>query len=203
MNKDKRKRAPPALIVIGGFAGTGKTSVSKRLSAEFSIPRRGSDTIGRTIRNSEGIKNGDAYWIAYDVLFRLGEEFIQSGISTILDLTMGWAFQWQHVDSITRRYPRTLVLPVILHCPYEKCIARIQQRHEANPDYYDPPELYTTESKILKTWEFLTCLDRPDIRFVDAGGPHNEVYEEVRKYVSTRLTTGKQQIRKESVLCKS
>jgi len=37
--------------------------------------------------------NGDAYWIAYDVLSRLCEEFVQSGITVVLDMTMGWAFQ--------------------------------------------------------------------------------------------------------------
>jgi len=44
MNKDKQKHPSPALIVVGGFAGTGKTAVSRRLSAELSIPRLGSDT---------------------------------------------------------------------------------------------------------------------------------------------------------------
>jgi len=85
----------PLLIAIGGFAGTGKTTVSRRLSRELPIPRLGSDTIGRTVKGSAGIKGGqvDAYWIAHDLLFRLCEEFIQSGVSMILDLTLGWQFQ--------------------------------------------------------------------------------------------------------------
>lgn len=192
MNKDKQKYLSPALIVIGGFAGTGKTAVSRRLASELSIPRLGSDTLGRTIKNSIGIKNGevDAYWIAYELLFRLCEEFIQSGVSVILDLTMGWKFQWQHVDSITRQYPQALFLPVILRCHYKKCIERIRQRHEANPEYYDPPEIFMTEPKILRIWEFLMRLNRSNIHFVDAGRAHNEVYGEVREYVSTQLHIG-------------
>ncbi len=194
MNKDVQRRLSPALIVIGGFAGTGKTAVSRRLSGELGIPRLGSDTLGRTIRDSVGVENGevDAYWIAYEVLFRLCEEFIQLGVSTILDLTMGWEFQWQHVDSIVRRYPQTSFLPVILRCPHEECIKRIRQRHEANPEHYDPPELYLTEPRILRIWEFLVRLNRPGIRFVDAGRPHDEVYGEVRDYVSTQLNIGPQ-----------
>ena len=84
-------RTSPALIIVGGFAGTGKTTVSRRLSAELSIPRLGSDTLGRTIKGSQALNGADvnAYWIAYEVLFRLCEEFIQSGVSTILDLTLG------------------------------------------------------------------------------------------------------------------
>jgi predicted kinase len=182
------KRPPAALIAVGGFAGTGKSSISRRLSGEFRIPRLGSDTLGRTLKSSLGSRRDevDAYRLAYDLLFRLGEEFIQSGVSVILDLTMGWEFQWRHVDSIVRRYPWTLFLPIILRCSYEICIERIRQRHAANPDYYDPPELYQTEPKILGVWEYLDRLDRPDVHFVDAAGPHDEVYEVVRGCVSAR-----------------
>ena len=52
---------------IGGFAGTGKTTITRRLSAELHLPRLGSDTIGRTIKASRGMPSdeGDAYWIEY------------------------------------------------------------------------------------------------------------------------------------------
>lgn len=182
----------PALIIVGGFAGTGKTAISKRLSAEFGIPRLGSDTLGRTIKKSIGTNRSEvnAYWIAYEVLFRLCEEFIQTGVSTILDLTMGWEFQWQNVDSITRQYPQVLFLPIILRCPHEECIERVRQRYEANPEYYDPPEVYMTEPKNISIWEYLAKLDRPAVHFVDASRPHNEVYEEVREYVSAQLNGG-------------
>lgn len=189
---DENEDRSPALVVIGGFAGTGKTAISRRLSVELGIPRLGSDTIGRTIKSCAGIKNTevDAYWIAHEVLFRLCEEFIQSGVSTILDLTMGWGFQWQHVDSIAHRFPQTLLLPIILRCPYEKCIERIRQRHLMDPEYFDPPELYLTEPKILRIWEFLGGLNRPNIHFVDADRPQDEVYEDVRKYISIQLNRG-------------
>ena len=81
----------PALIVLGGFAGTGKTTLSRRLAVDLGLPRLGTDTIGRTIRRSEAIKGWDinVQWIAHDVLFRLCEEFLRSGVSTILDMNMG------------------------------------------------------------------------------------------------------------------
>lgn len=76
------------------------------------MPRLGSDTLGRTIKTSmeSHSSEGNAYWIAYEVLFRLAEEFIQAGVSTILDLTMGWEFQWQRVDNVMQQYPQTLFL---------------------------------------------------------------------------------------------
>ena len=100
---------------------------------------------------------------------------------------MGWEFQWQQVNSIARQYPRTLFLPVILRCPYGACIERVRQRYEANPEHYDPPEVYTTETKNIRIWEYLTALDRPGIHFVDASPPHDEVYEQVREYVLAQL----------------
>ena len=181
MRKRSHQRSP-ALVIIGGFAGTGKTTISKRLSAELSIPR-----LGRTIKNSAGTKSGDAYRIAYDVLFRLGEDLIQSGVSAILDLTMGWEFQWQHVDSIIHRYPKMVFIPIILRCPHATCIERTQQRHRANPEHYDPPEIYETEPKNRSIWKFLARLDRSDIHWVDVDRSYDKVYEEVREYISTQL----------------
>ena len=188
MRKRSHQRSP-ALVIIGGFAGTGKTAISKRLSAEFSIPRLGSDTLGRTIKRSAGIKNGDAYRIGYDVLFRLCEEFVMAGVSTVLDLTMGWAFQWQHVDNIIRRYPQTVFVPIILCCPFATCIERTRQRHASNPEHYDPPEVYTADPKNLRILEYLEHLDRPDICPVDASGELDQVCETVIALVAARLKT--------------
>lgn len=59
-----------SLIIVGGFAGAGKTTVSRCLATELYFPRLGADTLGRTIKQSAGVKGGqvDAYWIAYDLL---------------------------------------------------------------------------------------------------------------------------------------
>ena len=83
---EKERNRTSALIVIGGFAGAGKTAVSRRLSAELHVPRLASDTIGRTIRRSAGVKNGrvDAYWIAYEVLFGLCEEATDVALTQVL-----------------------------------------------------------------------------------------------------------------------
>lgn len=104
---------------------------------------------------------------------------------------MGWEFQWENVDDIVRWYPQTLFLPIILRCPREKCIERIRHRYEADPEHYDPPELYMTESKTIRIWEFLARLNRPDIHFVDADGPLNKVYEQILGYVSSHCETSK------------
>jgi predicted kinase len=182
---------PPALIAIGGFAGSGKSTISRRLSTDLRIPRLGSDTLGRTIRGSAGIKGGevDAYWIAYDLLFRICEEFVASGVSVILDLTMGYAFQWRHLHDIVKRSSPILFLPVILRCPRQILLERIRQRHAANPEYYALPELFVTE-QMLRIAEFLDGLDDPRVHFVDAGRTQDEVHADVKTLVVAQLAKG-------------
>ena len=123
-----------ALIAIGGFPGAGKTTICQRLCNEFNLPCLSSDAIGRTIDGSQGIGEGriDAYRVAYDVLFRLCEEFIRSSASVILDLTLGWDFQWRKLDGILERHPRTLFLPVVLRCPHELCMERLEARSQGD-----------------------------------------------------------------------
>jgi 2-phosphoglycerate kinase len=57
--------AAPALIVVGGPPGSGKTTVARRLAAELGIPRFGSDMLGRTIsgdrRRGPRLLDGDPY----------------------------------------------------------------------------------------------------------------------------------------------
>ncbi len=181
--------AGPAVIVIGGFAGAGKTAHSRRLSAELGRPRLGSDDIGETIKGSQGVRAGvvEAYWIGYDVLFALCEEFVRSGVSTILDLSMGWAFQWERLDAIGARRPEALILPIILRCPREVCIERIRRRHAENPGHpvhREPPEL---SRQLLDVWAFLERLERPDASFVDAARSQDEVHADIKRRIARAL----------------
>ena len=177
------------LIAIGGFPGAGKTTICRRLSNEFNLPCLSSDTIGRAITESKGIRDSgaDAFRIAYDVLFRLCEEFVQSSATVILDLTLGWDFHWRRLDDILNRHPRTLFLPVILRCPHEQCIERIRTRYEAMPHACEGPEYYTGEQRVRDIWEYLQAIDRPEVQFVDAGGKEEQVYHEVKQYVTYRI----------------
>ncbi len=180
------RRDDVVLIVLGGFAGVGKTTLTRQLSTELGMPRLGSDTLGRTISASPGLPSrpgANPYWVAYDVLFRLCEDFLASGVSTMLDLSMGWAFQWERVDSIRARHPAVRWVPVLLRCPRDVCLARIQRRYAVDPTRYDPPELFATDPKLLGIWDFLEQLDRPDVHVVDAARPEDVVYGEVLQHV--------------------
>ncbi|MDQ5852908.1 MAG: ATP-binding protein [Chloroflexota bacterium] len=175
-----------AVIVIGGFAGTGKTTLSKRLSAEFGIPRLSSDAIGRTVSRSQGIRDQrvNAIAIAYDVVFDLCAEFLQCGVSAILDVNMGWAFQWEHIDVLRDQQPAVKWVPILLRCPWELCMERIRQRHAAEPTMSAPPEVYMTTPHILNVWTFLEQLKRPDVHVVDAARSEDEVYASIKQYLT-------------------
>jgi predicted kinase len=177
------------LVVFGGFASTGKTTICRRLSAELRIPCLSSDALRQVIGSSHGITDTgvNAGWIAYDVLFNLCEDFLARGISTIVDTNLGHAFQWQWLDGVRVRHPAVTILPIVLRCPLEVCLQRIRARYESDPIQHAPPEVFTTGPNIVNIWDYLTRLDRPDLRWIDAARPLREVYDEVREYVNKSL----------------
>lgn len=178
-------RARPAVIAVGGPPGAGKTVLTTRLSAELGMPRLGSDAIGRIIEGSEGAKGAsfDAYWIAYDVVFGLCDGFLGAGVSTILDLNLGWEFQWRQLERLRADHPEAMVLPIVLRCSREVCLARIQRRHEDAPDVWGPPERYLANAAIVGVWDYHERLERPDARFIDAERSQEQVFSDAKGYV--------------------
>lgn len=73
MSKSKANTHPPALIAVGGFPGSGKSTISRRLAADLRIPRLASDEIGESIKASASAQNPniEATRIGYNLLFRL------------------------------------------------------------------------------------------------------------------------------------
>ena len=96
------------LIVIGRFACTGKTTIAKRLATELSVPKLSSDILGRTIKQYMETNDSavDAYWIAYEVLFCLCEEFVQPRVSTILETSYVKDFVCYNYRPTSCRAPR-------------------------------------------------------------------------------------------------
>lgn len=137
----------PALVAIGGFAGTGTTTVARRLSSKLGFPCLGSDDPGQTIAASVGFPrgNGDAYWVGFDVLFRLGADFVAAGVSVIVDTNLGWDFHWSRLDAIRQAEPAVLVAPILLRCPLEVCRERIGVRHAAHLATTAPPDQYLAQ----------------------------------------------------------
>jgi predicted kinase len=174
----------PALIIVGGPAGSGKTSIGHRLSIDLSIPRLDSDTFGKTIRRSPSHSGNtrDAYVIGYTLLWRLCEEFLLSGISVIVDTNMGWEESWRSAEVVHNCRPDLVFLPIVLSSPRDVCITRIRQRNAEQPDQYGPPEWFM-QGDALQICEFLESFDRADVRVIDAARPLEDVYLDVKQHV--------------------
>ena len=185
----KDANSSPALIAIGGFPGVGKTTLARRLAADLHIPRLSSDEIAQTIKKSTGANNAEiqATRIGYDLLFRLCEDFISAGVTTVVDMNLGWDFHWRSLDQIVTEHPQTLLLPIVLRCPHELCLQRAEARHRAAPAKWEPAEYYATEQKVLDIANYLRDLDRPDIHYIDAARDKPQVYSATIEYLRGHL----------------
>lgn len=178
----------PALVVIGGFAGSGKTTVSRRLSRDLVLPVLTSDSLGKTIGSQAEFHGtgSEAYVIGYAVLWTLAEEFLTAGVSLIVDTNMAWDVSWQCTEGIGERNPRIAFLPIVLRCPREVCLERIRVRYDSEPGMHGDPDRFLSP-EADRSWNYLAALDRDDVRYVDANRPPKFVYADVRDYVGRNL----------------
>lgn len=182
-------QSAPMVIVIGGFAGTGKTYQAQRLSTELRIPRLSSDTVGQIISASRFFDaSNNAIALAYDVVFGLCNDFLRCGVSTVFDLNMAWEFQWKQLDALREQHPHVRCVAIILRAPWDVCLERVRRRHAADPDTSAPPEVFATTQHILDGWAFLERLDRPEVKVIDADRSETAVYEDIKHHVRQAMT---------------
>jgi predicted kinase len=175
---------PVVLVVIGGPPGSGKSTIARRLARERGWARFGADDLARTIAASDGLKDGDAYWLAYDVAFALVDDALGLGASAVLDVNLGWKFQWQRLESLRRAHPLATIVTVLLRCSRPTCLERIVRRHAAEPSRHDPPRRFTTDPKILAVFDFVEAIDAAHAVVVDAEPPEHDVYADVVRRVA-------------------
>lgn len=178
-----------ALIALGGFAGSGKTIVARRLARQLRAPWLCSDIMGAPIRERlrGEVAAGDAYGAGYEVLFALTAELLSDGCSVVTDMSMGWHAQWECLDAIRAEAPEVTFLPILLRCPYDTCVERIANRHKEDPDKYPPVERFMNQPQLTQVWDYLQAVDRPDVHIVDASQGIQEVYAETWRHISDQL----------------
>lgn len=169
------------LVIVGGFGGSGKSTVSRRLSAKYRIPIFDSDTFGKAATAAlNGGGQIDGWAIGYPVLFSVLQENLELGLSAILDSNMGHRQSWRQVDQLKTGLPRLRCLPLVLECPFEVCEARVEQRNLGTPDKLEL-------SQHRQKYEFLSRFEYDGLVRVNSNRNVDEVFEEVSAMVGKFL----------------
>jgi predicted kinase len=167
----------PVLIIIGGFAGAGKTTIARRLSEEFSYPVFSTDAINDALRPvlHEDFKTVSP--IAYHVTWHLVRKQLDAGMTIILDTHMAFPRTWESVDKLKQDVPNLKVVPIILQATLDTHRVRIEERGRTNKEHLNlgGDEVQDT----LFKYDFIEKLERPDLIRVDANGSPNDVYKVV------------------------
>src|SRR3989339_495036 len=103
------------LIIIGGFAGSGKTTIANKLANKLSIPKLETDFFGMFLRNEGELKNTniDHFKIAYNLLYDLTRKILDSSGKLILDINMTRPESWNEIKKI-KKERKNLNLHIII-----------------------------------------------------------------------------------------
>ena len=175
------------LIIIGGFAGAGKTTIATKLSGKYNYPVFSSDVINDALRPALQKNFKEVSPIAYKVMWHLVREQLQSGVTLIVDTHMAASHIWEGLDEIKKDLPSVQILPIILGATLETHRSRIEER-----GHTDKGHLNLGGDKledVLFKYDFIKSLERPDLIRVDANGGLSEVYESVEMIIKKQLGT--------------
>lgn len=173
------------LIIVGGFAGAGKTTVAARLAGEYRFALLSSDTINDVLRGALTMSFKEASPVAHEVLWHLVRKQLQLGVTVIADVHMATGRTWEYLDDLKTDMPDVTVVPIILQASLETHRDRIEERGRTNKEHLNLGG--DALEDVLFKYEFIETLQRPDIIRVDANGSPDEVYVSVEKVVKELL----------------
>lgn len=171
----------PRLIVIGGFAGAGKTTLATKLSGEYNYPVFSSDVINDALRATLDMQFQEASPIAYKIMWHLVRKQLSAGITLIVDTHMATPGVWESLDSLKSDMPDVTVIPVILQATLDTHRTRIEERGRTNKEHLNLGGDKLED--ILFKYEFIEKLNRPDLIRVDANATPQEVYTAVKNVI--------------------
>ncbi|AHB42755.1 hypothetical protein RAAC3_TM7C00001G0918 [Candidatus Saccharibacteria bacterium RAAC3_TM7_1] len=173
------------LIIIGGFAGAGKTTIANKLSMECNYPVLSSDVINDALRRALNKDFHEVSPLAYEVMWHLARKQLANGITIIIDTHMSTAKVWDSLDSLKRDMPEVSILPVILQASLETHRMRIENRGRTNKKHLNLGGDKLED--VMFKYDFIEALQRPDLIRVDANGSPRDVYKLVEKIVRNHM----------------
>ena len=168
----------PILIVIGGFAGAGKSTLARRLGRELAVPFYEIDLVARAIANSRDFQGTNAKGVAFDLFWTIAQTYLENGNSLIFDQNMGRPRHWEKLKHICASVSGVRLMTFILDCPYDLCVERFEARTE-HPDL-GYVEIHDHKFK----WDYLNDNEFPDAIRIDASRSQDEVFADVLAYLA-------------------
>jgi thymidylate kinase len=168
-----------SLIVIGGFAGAGKTTIANKLSGQYNYPIYSSDVINDALRAAFQKEFHEVSPTAYEVLWHLVRQQLKNGVTLIVDTHMASPKVWEKLDLLHADMPGVQILPIILQCTLETHRERIEKRGRTNTEHLNLGG--DKFEDVLFKYDFIEQLHRPDLIRVDANKTSEEVYDSVER----------------------
>ncbi len=175
----------PTLIIVGGFAGAGKTTIAKRLAKEYQYPVFSSDAINDALRG--GLKKSFKIVspTAHEVMWHLVKQHLELGLTVIVDTHMATAHTWEKLDKLKQIMPDVQIIPIILRATIETHRIRIEERGLTDNEHLNLGGDKLED--VLFKYKYIESLDRPDLIRIDANGNREDVYTAVEKVLKEKL----------------
>lgn len=165
---------PVRLIVIGGFAGSGKSTLSLRLGRTLDLPVVDLDVIAHALQKSGDFSGGPGAF--FDLAYALIENFLRNGTSLIFEQNLGREQTWRRLKQICDTIEGVEFICLILDCPYEVCASRVASRMV--PQHRVAVSAEELEMHKFK-WEYLTNADIPGAVRIDGTKSPEAIFHEV------------------------
>lgn len=175
----------PNLIIIGGFAGAGKTTVANRLSSDYGYPVFSSDVMNDALRPALDKPFKEVSPIAYKVMWFLVKKQLESDMTIIVDAHMAAAHIWKSLDELKQDMPQVTVVPIILQASLDTHRSRIEERGRTNRQHLNLGGDKLED--VLFKYEFIKKLNRADLIRVDANGTAEQVYQSVKTLIVAQV----------------
>jgi aminoglycoside phosphotransferase family enzyme/predicted kinase len=153
-------RLAPLEIVVGGLAGTGKSTLAAALADSFGAELLRTDTIREELFGKStpgtavdaGMYRPEARQQVYVELFARGAAWHRQGVSVVLDGTFSTVDSVLETSAIAE-HPRAVFLAVECVCPPEVARGRIERRLAAGRDASEArPELHEIQRSRWESW---------------------------------------------------
>lgn len=174
------------LIVVGGFAGAGKSTLAKSLGRALSIPVFEIDQIARCLQNAPDFQGTPqaAYRVAFDLFFAFARSHLQNEGSLILDQNMGHRLTLENIAALKTSLPFIDVLIFLLDCPYDLCASRVASRTE-HPNLFEVTRENLHDHKYK--WDFLHENELPEAIRINATQPATAVFQAVLQFLNPQI----------------